>query len=316
MRTTPVTVHTLFEGYKDRLELEWLTGKDSSERSISPEDGNTSSVSYIGHLNFIHPHRIQILGASELDYLNSLGKNTLSDSLAYLFSGNTVMVIVAFGLTPPDDLIHAAEKNNTALFRSTLSSNKLIGHLNYFLDKLLAEKRVIHGVFMDVAGIGVLLTGESSVGKSELALELITRGHRLVADDAPEFTRVSPNTLRGSCPELLRDFLEVRGLGILNVRAMFGDSAIKLTKNLRLIINLIPTGTLKPAEIDRLQGSLKSRHLLEVEVAEIQLPIAPGRNIAVLIEAAARNHTLYYNGYNAAEDFIERQRQQLEQNSS
>ncbi|MCK5640776.1 MAG: HPr(Ser) kinase/phosphatase, partial [Gammaproteobacteria bacterium] len=212
-------------------------------------------------------------------------------------------------------LIHAAKKNHTALFTSTLPSNKLIGHVNYFLDKLLAEKLIIHGVFMDVAGIGVLLTGESSVGKSELALELITRGHRLVADDAPEFTRVSPITLRGSCPELLRDFLEVRGLGVLNVRAMFGDSAIKLTKNLRLIINLVPTGTLKPAEIDRLQGTQKYRHLLEVEVPEIQLPIAPGRNIAVLIEAAARNHTLYYNGYNAAEDFIERQRKKLEQNN-
>ena len=315
MPAPAVTVNTLFEGYRERLGLEWLTNKSGAERSIIPEDTNAASVSYIGHLNFIHPHRIQVLGKSELDYLKNLGKNTLSDSLDHLFSRNAIMVIIASGLKPPKELVHAAEKNHTALFTSTLPGNKLISHLNYFLDKLLAEKLAVHGVLMDVAGIGVLLTGESAVGKSELALELITRGHRLIADDVPELTRVSPNTLRGSCPELLRDFLEVRGLGILNIRAMFGDSAIKLTKNLRLIIHLVPTDRLKPAEIDRLQGCRKQRLLLEVEIPEIQLPVAPGRNLAVLIEAAARNHILYYNGYNAAEDFIERQRRKLEQST-
>jgi len=164
---------------------------------------------------------------------------------------------------------------------------------------------------MEVMGTGVLITGESSIGKSELALELLTRGHRLIADDAPEFTRIAPDTLNGTCPDMLRDFLEVRGLGILDVRAMFGASAIKENRNLRLIIVLQDIE--EAVKIDRLHGSRRLRTIQGVDVPEVTLPVGPGRNLAVLLEAAVRNHILIANGYDASDAFIERQKRRLEQ---
>jgi HPr kinase/phosphorylase len=163
---------------------------------------------------------------------------------------------------------------------------------------------------MEVMGTGVLITGASSIGKSELALELLTRGHRLIADDAAEFARIAPDLLNGTCPEMLRDFIEVRGLGILNVRAMFGASAIKHNRNLRLIIVLQEMG--EAAAMDRLHGSRRMRTIMEVEIPEITLPVGPGRNLAVLVEAAVRNHILNVKGYDASQAFIERQKQRLE----
>jgi HPr kinase/phosphorylase len=197
-----------------------------------------------------------------------------------------------------------------------LSSQKLIGLLRHYLGAELAEKTVLHGVFMEVNGMGVLLCGESGVGKSELALELITRGHRLVADDAPEFFRVGPDTVRGRCPEVLRDFLEVRGLGLLDIRNMFGDSAIKPSKDLRLIVHLARMREEDIRQVDRLQGSYRQRTVLDVELPEVTIPVASGRNLAVLVEAAARNHILLRKGYNALEAFMQRQRNQIQKNST
>jgi len=176
---------------------------------------------------------------------------------------------------------------------------------------ITVERLTLHGVFMEVMGAGVLLSGSSGVGKSELALELITRGHRLIADDAPIFSRMDPNSLVGNCPDLLRDFLEVRGLGLLNIRAMFGDSSIKEARFLQLIVHLEHMDEMELKEIDRLYGSHQIRTFLEVEIPQITIPIAPGRNLAVLVEAAVRDHLLRRNGYNAALDFIERQQIQI-----
>jgi HPr kinase/phosphorylase len=170
-----------------------------------------------------------------------------------------------------------------------------------------------HGVFMDVIGIGVLLTGGAAVGKSELALELITRGHQLIADDAPEFNRSSEGDLRGSCPPLLCDFLEVRGLGLLNIRVMFGDSAIKLQKRLSLIIHLQPMATEELNQIDRLRGSLTSTELLGVEIPKVTLPVAPGRELAILVETAVRQHIQRLRGYHASQEFIDRQQATIDE---
>lgn len=313
MPSRPLTVRTLIETYRERLGLEWFAGEEGGERKLLGPDEEASGTSMVGHLNFIHPHRIQVMGYPELEYLEGLGKNSYQDAVRNLFADGCVLVVLAGGLKPSRDLCRYATISGTALVGSPLPSDKLVDHLDYYLSGMLGDTTLMHGVFMDVMGIGVLLTGQSAIGKSELALELITRGHRLVADDAPEFTRVAPDTIRGSCPELLRDFLEVRGLGVLNVRQMFGDNSIKQSKNLRLIIDLIGYHPDEVDSLDRLQGSRHSRKLLDVEVPEIQLPVAPGRNLAVLVEAAVRNHVLYYNGYDAAWDFISRQRQQLEQ---
>jgi HPr kinase/phosphorylase len=166
---------------------------------------------------------------------------------------------------------------------------------------------------MEVMGIGILLTGPSGVGNSELALELLSRGHRLVADDAPEFRRTAPDAVHGSCPPMLADFIEVRGLGILNVRAMYGNNAVMPHKRLHLIIHLQHlTENGNVSEFDRLDSKQRHRSILGVDIPEVILPVAAGRDLAVIIEAAVRNHVLYLNGYNAAEDFIERQQQYID----
>jgi HPr kinase/phosphorylase len=216
-------------------------------------------------------------------------------------------VFVADGRRPTADLKRAADAGEIPLFVTHLPSQELIDDLQYYLGSLLAEKCTLHGVFMEVAGIGVLITGSSGIGKSELALELISRGHRMVADDAPEFSRAAPDILSGSCPDPLRDFLEVRGLGLLNVRAMFGDRALKDSKYLRLIIDLQQMGHGRLRRLDRLQGTRRTRRILDVEIPQITLPVAPGRNLAVLVEAAVRDHMLKLRGYDASSDFIEQQ---------
>lgn len=217
------------------------------------------------------------------------------------------MILVAEDLPAPAELTRRSDKHGIALIRSPLDSNTLILELQYFLGNLLADKVILHGVFMEVMGMGVLLSGEAGIGKSELALELISRGHRLIADDAPEFSRIAPDIINGTCPNVLREFLEVRGLGIINVRAMFGDSATKQNKYLRLIIHLEPMDEEDLSQIDRLHGSRQTRDVLGVPIPEIRLPVAPGRNLAVLAEIAVRNHMLTLKGYEAHHDFVSRQ---------
>ncbi len=178
-----------------------------------------------------------------------------------------------------------------------------------------AEKIVIHGVFLDVHGLGVLLTGDSGVGKSELALELISRSHCLIADDAIEFSQQGPDEIRGTCPDVLRDFLEVRGLGVMNIRAMYGDGVIKSSKNLHLIVHLERMAPEKIQQVNRLEGCYGKKHILDTEIPMVTLPVASGRNIAVLVEAAVRHHILLRKGYNASEAFVARQQKILHQQS-
>ena len=331
---TFLSTRILFDFHREKLALEWLAGHAGGERLINvgkqPPVKNfaapqplaaPSSISenraLIGRLNLISPNLIQVLGVSELSYLAGLGKNSHEDALRQLFESKPAVVIVAdkqhASPTLTAELIDHAERSDTPLLASPLSSNAVINHLHYYLTNLLADKVVLHGVFMEVLGIGVLLTGDSGVGKSELALELVSRGNRLIADDSPEFSCIAPDTLNGTCPALLRDFLEVRGLGVLNIRAMFGDSAIKNNKYLRLIIHLKKMGDEEVHNLDRLQGNHGACRILEVDVPQTTLPVAPGRNLAVLAEGAVRNHILSLSGYSAANDFAERQRQYIVQ---
>jgi len=307
----PLTTGLLFEHHKDKLLLDWLAGQSGKDRLITNDDKHQPRVSLIGHLNAIHPNQIQILGPWELEYLNHLGKNTHHDVIAQLFTNQPAAIIVTDGLLPDQTLTNMANTHNTPLFTSSVSSQKLINILQHNLEQRLAEIVVLHGVFMEVYSTGVLLRGESGIGKSELALELINRGHRLIADDAPEFSRVAPDTIRGQCPEALQNFLEVRGLGILNVRDMFGDSAMKPSKKLQLIVTLYFMKDVSNQPIDRLQGSKQNCIVLDVEIPEVRVPVAPGRNLAVLVEAATRQHIQLLSGYNAAEDFIEKQQRLL-----
>jgi HPr kinase/phosphorylase len=309
----PLTVSSLFENQCQRLGLRWLAGRSGEQREIRRPEGSAAGAPMVGRLSLIGPQCVQVLGEDEIAYLQNPA--VCGDPLARLFALAPDLIIISESRFPPESLCQRAESTATPLLASPLASGELINLLHYALSSLLGDKLVVPGVFMEVIGIGVLLTGKSGIGKSELALELLTRGQRLIADDAPEFSRIAPDILNGTCPEPLRDFLEVRGLGVLNVRSMFGDSAIKPSKYLRLIVNLEHMSDQALAAVDRLRGCQDCRRILGVEIPVIGLPVAPGRNLAVLVEAAVRNHLLRMRGYHAADDFIGRQHRQIEHQS-
>lgn len=307
-----LTTAALFENYKEAFALEWVAGRESGgDRQLCLDPLNRGRLigleALVGYMNLSHPNCIQVLGPDELAYLDGLGKNSHHDAIHRLFTAQPAFIVIAEALTVPAYLVELVEQSGTALFRSTMPAAKLISYLQYHVSDLLAERVTLHGVFMEVMSIGVLITGDSCMGKSELALELLTRGHRLIADDAPEFSCIAPDTINGVCPPVLDGFLEVRGLGVLNVRAMFGDSAIKKNKYLRLIIRLEDMHEDGDWEIDRLRGSVRMRSVLDIDIPEVVLPVAPGRNLAVLVEGAALNHIQHLKGYDSVEDFIDRQ---------
>jgi HPr kinase/phosphorylase len=310
-----ITIESIFTRHQRRLILEWCAGKQGAEKNLSyaPEDKDEDiRFSIVGHLNLIQKHLIQVIGKKEHRYLSELDEPLRQEILNQLFSETTTVVIIANGLAINDELIRLADKYSVALFSSEKDSHEVIDYLQYVLTAQLAERKSIHGVFMEVMGIGVLLSGDSAIGKSELALELITRGHRLIADDAPEFSVVSPDIISGHSPYLLQDILEVRGLGILNIRAMFGDNAIKRNKFLRLVVKLVRMTDSEIINMDRLSYQKSTVTILEVEVPVVTLPVASGRNLAVMVEAAVRNHLLLLEGFDSTKEFIKRQREEIE----
>jgi HPr kinase/phosphorylase len=304
----PLTVQRLYEENTKRLSLEWLAGHKGAQRQFTKRSTVSGSPALVGYFNLIHANQTQVLGKTELSYLKGLQDQILRDACRQLFESKSVVIIITDRQYPPAKFTELAEHYGIALIRSSLSSYEILTNLRYYFAQKLADRMTLHGVFLEVLSIGVVLTGDSGTGKSELALELISRGHRLIADDAPEFARIAPDTINGSCPSLLQDFLEVRGLGVLNIRAMYGDSAIKNNKHLRLIIHLTPILNDDALRQDRLQIEQKMRNILGVDIPVFSLPVAPGRNLSVLVEAAVRNHLLRLNGYNAGEDLITRQR--------
>jgi len=301
-----ISVRKMFEQTGDKLSLKWVAGHGGGERLLTSDTVQKPTLALIGHLNFVHPNRVQVLGCAEMDYLRSLNTSGLTLAIGNLFSTELAAVIVANGEEVPAVLISAANSADVPLFTSTLASPYLMNVLNHYLTQVLAESTSIHGVFLEVQGMGVLVTGDSAIGKSELALEMVTRGHRLIADDIVEFFLVAPDTLEGRCPELLQDFLEVRGLGILNIRQLFGETAVKLKKNLRLIVQLEKLAGSDLTGRDRLQLQEYSEVILDVTIPKVRIPVAAGRNIAVLVEVAVRNHILRLRGINSTLEFMAR----------
>lgn len=307
--STVLTAKDVFEAQRETLKLAWAAGCAGSDRLLEPATARFPGMALVGHLNYVHPNRVQVLGAGELAYLNERLSGAARDqALTDLFScPSSAIVIVANTNTVSDELRAAADQAGMPLFTSLLPSPRVIHDLQYYLARALAEREILHGVFMEVMGLGVFLMGESGIGKSELALELLSRGHRLIADDACEFFRVSPDALQGRCPDMLCDFLEVRGLGILNIRAMFGETAVRREKALHLIVRLKDLANHPHPTIDRLQAEQQTRAILGIDVVEVILFVASGRNLAVLVEAATRGHILRRRGVSALEDFTRRQ---------
>lgn len=304
---THVSVETLFHDLAEQLGLRWAAGRNGGARTLSSETIQKPTLALIGHLNFVHPNRVQVLGRAEMDYLRGLTAPALQEAIDHLFSSELAAIVVSNGETAPPVLLDRAERTGTPLFTSSLASPILMSYLGHYLTQRLAEATSIHGVFLEVLGTGVLIQGDAGVGKSELALELITRGHRLVADDVVELKHVAPETLEGSCPPLIRDFLEVRGLGILNIRFLFGEMAVKPQKNLKLIVELVHPHEVTEHGLSRLDMVASTETILGVDIPKVRVPVAAGRNLAVLLEVAVRNHLLKRRGINPVEQFITRQ---------
>ncbi|MCI3951413.1 MAG: HPr kinase/phosphorylase [Burkholderiales bacterium] len=307
-----LSIARLFEDNKEKLKLTWVAGRLGGTKDLNSELTKDSSKGLIGHLNFIHPNLIQVLGSSEVEYLNGLEPDLCSRNLSRVATRELACFIVAGIDTAPAPLVSVAETTQTPLFVSPVASVELMWMLRPYLARALAESITVHGVFLDVLGGGVLLTGDSGVGKSELALELVSRGSSgLIADDVVEFYRVGPDALEGRCPALLKDFLEVRGLGVLNIRTIFGEAALRPRKNLKLILHLERPGPdLMPLE--RLPLKPGSEEIMGVEIRKVTIPVAAGRNLAVLTEAAVRSHVLQLRGIDSTQEFIARQAQQLQ----
>jgi len=312
---TSVSVGELYRDLAQPLGLQWLAGLRGGERRLSSETVQKPTLALIGHLNFVHPNRVQVLGCAEMAFLRGLSEAGLAEAIDHLFSAELAAIVVANGEKVPEVLKLGADRNDTPLLASSLASPVLMSHLGHYLTQRLAESTSVHGVFMEVLGTGVLLKGDAGVGKSELALELVTRGHRLVADDMVDLKHVAPDILEGSCPALIRDFLEVRGLGILNIRYLFGEVAVKLQKNLKLIVELVHPEEVGEVGLNRIDMVASSETILGVPIPKVRIPVAAGRNLAVLVEVAVRNHILKSRGINPAAEFMARQQAAIDKGS-
>jgi len=300
-----VNVARLHEDNREALALAWVAGREGGT-AVRREAAQAASL--IGHLNLTHPNSIQVIGAYEAGIVGGF--------VDKLLESRPAAVIVADGVAPPRELVESAARTRTPLFTSPLPAPRVIERLARYLARALAETTELHGVFMDVLGLGVLITGESGVGKSELGLELISRGHGLVADDVVEVSRIAAGALEGRCPPMLKDFIEVRGLGLLNIRTIFGETAVRRKMKLRLVAHLArpSPGQLDPTE--RLPLAELSEEILGVTVRKVNIPVAAGRNLAVLVEAAVRNEILKLRGIDSTAEFLERQASQMKKGES
>lgn len=303
-----LTIRQLYDNNGETLKLEWVAGHKGGDRLMSANAA--SAADQVGHLNLIHPGRIHVFGRQEVAYYNRLSPESRAYQIHELVDGNPPAIVVARGLEVPPDLLSICDDNDIPVFSTPLPAAEVIDFLRVFLSKKLAQRILMHGVFMDVLGMGVLITGESGLGKSELGLELISRNHGLVADDAVEFSRIAPSVIEGRSPPLLQNMLEVRGLGLLDIRAIFGEAAMRRRMRLRLIVHLQRFQGFDQNE-DRLQMPNLTETVLGLPIRKVTIPVAAGRNIAVLVEAAVRNAILQLRGINTLEDFIERQRKAM-----
>src|SRR3954462_6446867 len=300
-RVLPGNVPRLHDDNREALALAWVAGRDGGT-AVRREA--VAAASLIGHLNLTHPNSIQVIGAYEA--------GIIAGFIERLFEPRPAAVIVADGVAPTQALVDAATHSHTPLFASPVAAPRVIEKLARYLAKALAEAVERHGVFMDVLGIGVLITGESGVGKSELALELISRGHGLVADDVVELSRIAAGTLEGRCPPMLKDLLEVRGLGVLNIRTIFGETAVRRKMKLRLLAHLARPQPGGRDAAERLPLTEQSEEILGVLVRKVTIPVAAGRTLAVLLEAAVRNEILKLRGIDSTAEFLARQKQQMD----
>lgn len=317
MSSAAITIGDLVADNKNDLALSWVAGQEAHDLVIEPINDDYPGMALVGFLNTIHANRVQVIGQVELGYLNELNSKTRNQTLDKLFNNPEALIyIISDGLDAPVDIIDLANNNRLGLISTPLSATRLIARLQHYLADSLAPRLTIHGVYMEVIGLGVLILGESGAGKSEVALDLLNRNHRLIADDAVEFIRRTPNQLIGRCPEALKGYIEVRGLGILDVPEMFGDIAVIDDKRLDLVVRVEEVTDTLSQRIDRLQTDQRTCEILGVELPEVLLLTAPGRNLAILLEAAVRDRIIRRKGIDPVEKFIRQQQAFIDAKSS
>ncbi|KAB3529230.1 HPr kinase/phosphorylase [Alkaliphilus pronyensis] len=286
------------------LKLEEINQPPQEIRSITTMELNRPGIQLAGFFDYFAYERIQIIGIVEHQYLSTLSPEVRRERVNKLLSYEIPCLIISRNLEVYDEILEAADKYKRKILRSHRNTTKLISKLVNYLEDKLAPSVVLHGVLMEIYGVGVLITGKSGIGKSETAVELIKRGHLLVADDSVEIKRIGQEDLVGSAPEIIRHMMEVRGIGIMDIKSLFGVSAIKESTSVNLVIHLEEWENDK--NYDRLGLDDNYRDILDMKVAEVVIPVKPARNIALLIEVAARNHRQKEMGYHAAREFNER----------
>jgi HPr kinase/phosphorylase len=284
-----------------QFHLEIVAGEDGLRRTIVTDDLNRPGLEMAGYFNYYPADRAQMLGRTELAFLETLTTEERRDRMERLCHEETPCIIVTRGLDIPSELIEIANERHFPVLRSSIATTILLSRITNFLEKKLAPSTTIHGVLVDVYGVGMLITGGSGIGKSETALELVKRGHRLIADDAVEIRQTSDNHLFGTAPELIRHLLEIRGLGILNVMTLFGAGAVRNNTNINLVVKL--ENWQQDKQYDRLGLDEETTKIIETDVPLLTVPVRPGRNLAVILEVAAMNFRLKRMGYNAALQF-------------
>ncbi len=309
MKPTVVSADVLFEDHRDNLKWQWVAGLGASERRFDEVAVRAarSGADLVGYLNYIHPYRVQVLGQREVAYLSSPNEDDNHRRVARIVTLEPPVLVVADGQTIPANLLAMSEQAQIPTFSTQQSAAFVIDVLRAYLSRHFADRISMHGVFMDILGMGVMITGESGLGKSELGLELISRGHGLVADDAVDLHRINQASIEGRCPELLQNLLEVRGIGLLDIKTIFGETAVRRKMRLSLIVHLVRKETLE-RDYERMPHEPLYQDVLGVPVRKAVIQVVAGRNIAVLVEAAVRNTILQLRGIDTYQEFVARHR--------
>lgn len=295
-----VHIHELIK----KFQLELVSGEEGIHRTIRTSDISRPGLEMAGYFTFYPGERLQLLGKTELSFISELDPETRMERLTALCTDETPGIIVSRDIEVPKELLKASHKSGVPIMRSPVTTTRLSSRITNYLESRLAPTTAKHGVLVDIYGIGVLITGNSGVGKSETALELVKRGHRLVADDSVEIRQEDEDTLIGSAPELIQHLLEIRGLGIINVMTLFGAGAIRNYKKIAIVMNLEAWDSKKV--YDRLGLEEETTKIIDTEIPILTIPVRPGRNLAVIIEVAAMNFRLKRMGMNAAQQFSDR----------
>lgn len=298
----------------EQFNMEVIAGKAGLHRKVTETDLSRPGLEMAGYFSHYSSDRIQVLGTTELSFYNLLPDEEKEGRMAKLCRPETPAIIITRGLEAPEELIESCNRESTPLLISDLSTTKLMGQVTSYLESELAPETSLHGVLVDVYGVGVLVTGDSGVGKSETALELVKRGHRLVADDNVEIKEINKNELIGKAPKIIEHLLEIRGLGIINVMTLFGAGSILMEKRIKLNINLETWH--KEKIYDRVGLNEETLKILDSKITKKTIPVRPGRNLAVIIEVAAMNYRLNNMGINTAEEFNNRLNAEILKNAS